>query len=167
MISPMLRNVLKGTFTKFTSHYESVGGAVIREVQATLELQQESLAMEYLLVQSGIHNVLNCLRTSDGTEKFSPPDNPDSGGAQKSLHKQPDPGGAQNVNWSNPPHSMRMGDHVGLPGAHYDEQPCADVQLTHVSGASEKDDGQRGSSTNVSDCGNTSNADRQRPATPT
>jgi hypothetical protein len=44
MISPTLRNVLEGTFTKFTLRYESVGGAVIREVQATLELQWESHA---------------------------------------------------------------------------------------------------------------------------
>jgi hypothetical protein len=103
MISPTLPNVLKGTFTKFTLRYESVTGAVIREVQATLELQWESLATEYSLVQWGIHNVLNHLHTLDGTEKFSPPNNPDSGGAQKSPHKQPDPGGVQNINWSNPP----------------------------------------------------------------
>jgi hypothetical protein len=167
MISPMLRNVLKGTFTKFTLHYESVGGAVIHEVQAMLELQWESLATEYSLVQSGIQEVLNRLRTLDGTEKFSPPNNPDFGGARTSPHEQPDPGGARNINWSNPPHSMCAGDHVGLPGAQDDKQPHSDVQPTHVSGASEKDDGQWGSSANISDHGNTSNADQQRPATPT
>jgi hypothetical protein len=79
-ISPMLRNVLKGTFTKFTLRYESVGGAVIHEVQATLELQQESLATEYSSVQSCIHNVLNRLRTLDGTESSLPPTIPTLGG---------------------------------------------------------------------------------------
>jgi hypothetical protein len=152
-ISPMLCNVLEGTFPKFTSRYESVGGAVIREVQAMLELQRKSLATKYSSVQSGIHKVLNRVRTLDGTKKFSPPNNSD-------------PGGARNVNWSNPPHSMRAGDHVGSPGAQDDKRPRADVQPTHVSGASEKDDGQRGS-TNVSDHGNMSDADWQQPATPT
>ena len=92
-ISPMLRNVLEGTFTDFTPRYESVGGVVIREVKATLELQRESLATEYTSVQSGIHEVLTCLRTLVGTDKPSPPDNANAGGAGKSPHEETGPGG--------------------------------------------------------------------------
>jgi hypothetical protein len=57
-ISPMLRNILDGTFSEFTSRYDSVGGAVVREVKATLEMQQESFATDYSLVQSSLQEVL-------------------------------------------------------------------------------------------------------------
>jgi hypothetical protein len=102
-ISPTLRNVLEGTFTNFTLRYESVGGAVIHEVKATLELQRESLATEYALVQSGIHEVLTRLLTLDGTDKPSPPNNSNAGRARKSPHEETGPGGARNVIWSDPP----------------------------------------------------------------
>ncbi len=57
-ISPTLCNVLDGTFSEFTSWYESVGGEVIREVKATLELQQAALATDYALVRSSLQEVL-------------------------------------------------------------------------------------------------------------
>jgi hypothetical protein len=165
-ISPTLRNVLEGTFTNFTLFYESVGGAVIREVKATLELQRESLAMEYALVQWGIHKVLTSLRTLDSTDKPSPPNNSDSGGTRKSPHGETGPGGERNVIWSDPPHSMRAGAHIGLPGAQDAEQAHADVHPMQVSDASEKENDQQGSTT-ASAHGYTLDADQQRPVTPT
>jgi hypothetical protein len=76
-ISPTLRNVLDGTFSKFTSRYDLMGGAVVCEVKATLEMQQESLAMDSSLVQSSLQEVLACLRAlADQTLDSSPPDHP-------------------------------------------------------------------------------------------
>ncbi len=57
-ISPMLCNVLDGTFSEFTSRFESVGGEVIREVKATLELQQAAIATDYALVGSSLQEGL-------------------------------------------------------------------------------------------------------------
>jgi hypothetical protein len=105
-ISSTLLNVLDGTFSEFTSRYDSVGGAVVREVKATLEMQQESLAMDYSLVQSSLQEVFAHLRALDQTIDSSPPNHPGSGS-----------GGARNPTRSNPTISDRGGDRVGLPGS--------------------------------------------------
>jgi hypothetical protein len=82
MIPPTLRNVFDGTFSKFTSRYESLGGSVVRKVKATLEKQQESLATDYLSVQSSLKEVLARLCTLERTDDLSPPNLPNSGGAR-------------------------------------------------------------------------------------
>jgi hypothetical protein len=136
LISPTLCNVLDGTFSKFTSRYDSVGGAVVRKVKATLEMQQESLAMDYSLVQSSLQEVLAHLCDLERTLDSSPPNHPGSGGAQ-------------NPTWSNPTRSDRGGDQVGLPGAWDNEQPCDDVRPTR--------DGNFGM--DVDPCGSTDDVD--------
>ncbi len=117
-ISRMLCNVLDGTFSEFTSRYESVGGAVVHEVKANLEMQQESLATDYSSVQSSLQEVLTCLRAFDQTIDSSPPNHPGSGVAR-------------NPTWSSPSRSNRGGDQVGLPGAQDNKQPHDNVKPTH------------------------------------
>ncbi len=144
-ISPMLRNVLDGTFSKFTSRYESVGGSVVREVKATLENQQESLATDYSSVQSSLKEVLACLRTLDQMDNLSPPNHPGSGGAR-------------NVTWSNPTRSDCGGDQVSLPGAQNNKEPCNNVRPTY-DGYSGMNVDPRGGSTNDVDPGPSDDVD--------
>jgi hypothetical protein len=89
IISSMLCNVHDGTFSEFTSRYDLVGGAVVRKVKATLEMQQESFATDYSLVQSSLQEVLACLRALDQTLDSSPPDHPGSRGHRTPLGLTP------------------------------------------------------------------------------
>jgi hypothetical protein len=151
-ISPMLRNLLDGTFSKFTSRYESMGSAVVRKVKATLEMQQESLATDYSLVQSSLQEVLTRLRALDQTIDSPPPNHPDSGGAR-------------NPTRSNPTFSDHGGDQVGLPGAWEDKQLHDNVRPT-CDGNFGMDVDPRGSTDDVNDRP-TEDVDPRRSTSPT
>ncbi len=111
-----------------------MGGSVVLKVKATLEKQQESLAMDYSLVQSSLKEVLARLRTVDQMNDLSPPNHPNSGWAR-------------NVTWLNPTRSDCGGDQVGFPGAQNNKEPCNDVRPTR-DGNSGMNVDPRGGSTN-------------------
>jgi hypothetical protein len=119
-----LQDVLDGTFSEFTTKYDSVATTVVRKVKDTLAQHRESLATEYSLVQSSLQDVLARLQTLKRTNKTTPPNHPG-------------PGGARHVSWPNSTSAASEGERIETAGTPKDDEPdeAATLQRDGDSGA--------------------------------